>query len=134
MFLVNIKLIVFCCQKGADDHAQCVNFKNRSPATKQTLACMREFFFCFLTHDAVFLLTHCLQVLSFFFFFRKQKISSVLNFYHHSSDCHLSVKLKYARGIKTHTDTVFTTEMQRRICLFPLMCTVLAKQHSDEVN
>lgn len=44
-FLVNIVLIVFCCQRGGLMITPNVLI-SKSPATKQPLACMWKFFFC----------------------------------------------------------------------------------------
>lgn len=47
-FLLNITLIVFCCERGRRGRRQSFeecSLQNPSPATQQTLACMWEFFF-----------------------------------------------------------------------------------------
>lgn len=123
-FLVN-KLIVFCCQRGLTITYSVLISK--SPATKQTLACMWEFFFCFLTHDAVFFFflinpllslvayIHRYTILSIFFLMNQNY--PLLHFSHHSSN---KIK-KSTGGVKTHNThkLCFHHKKKKKMLNFP---------------
>lgn len=116
-FLVNIKLMVFCCQKGADDHSDVVISKSIPCNKTNTGLHVGVLFFCFLTHDAVFsfinpllsLVAYIYRCTAFFFFSEKTKISSVLYFSHHSSSCLLTIRLNVPGGRK-QTQTVLSPQ------------------------